>query len=109
MVDRFEGLIPIGSHVWTVLPDDEGRPFLCPVVYSGYTLEHTLFGKEYVHHVIEVDLDGSFSDEEEEVVDPELIRWSKHEAIDIFHRTYPDKVVYGVVFNPDDAVPETVS
>jgi hypothetical protein len=98
--DRLESIVPIGSRVFVVLPDDDGRNFVCPVVYTGYTLDVTLDEKRYTHWASELDFEGNYDPDEEEVVDPGLIRWTEFEALEAFKLAYPGEPVFGVLHQP---------
>jgi hypothetical protein len=99
-MDRLESIVPIGSRVFVVLPDDDGRNFVCPVVYTGYLVRFSEEGKNYVHFASELDFEGNYDIDDEEPVDPGLIRWTEFEALEAFKLAYPGEPVFGVLYQP---------
>jgi hypothetical protein len=97
--DRLESIVPIGSRVFVVLPDDDGRYFVCPVEYTGYTIEVSADGKEYTHWASEINFEGD-AIALEEPVDPGLIRWTEFEALEAFKLACPGEPVFGVLHQP---------
>jgi hypothetical protein len=98
--DRFESpIIQIGDRLWAVLPDEEGRYFVCPVKYTGYTMEVTEYGKVFTHFVSEVDFDDEPVEDEEET-DIALLRWTKGEALQAFNLAFPAEPVFGEIYTP---------
>jgi hypothetical protein len=98
MSDRLDSVIPIGSNVFCVLPDDDGRHFLVPLKYTGYDVQHTLWGKDYVHYGAELDPQGNPGPEEE--IDIGLVRWTEFEALEAFKLACPAEPVFGVLHQP---------
>jgi hypothetical protein len=102
MPERLDSpIIPVGSIVWAVLPDGDDRFFAVPVEYTGYTVEVTKYGKEYTHFAVEVGPDGEAADEDEEVIDISLLRWTEEDAIEAFKIAYPHEPIFGAIYQPD--------